>query len=202
MAEADFGKDQVCPECRAVFKVVWAVDPRSGEKVARRISGIRVPAGSFEVRCSCGQPLVARREHSGRTVTCPVCRAPMTLEAYRDPQTLHTRIRRRGPVEATAVAATSLGNTTARRNAPPGGQDILCPCGEYLRVYEAHLDKQAMCPACGTLMKLERSKDPQTSATQVRPRIVGKGTPPPRPPDPPPGPARPDPDAWSLEDFQ
>ena len=126
----------------------------------------------------------------------------MTLEAYRDPQTLHTRIRRRDPAAATVVSATSLGKSAARRSAPPGGQDILCPCGEHLRVYEAHLDKEAMCPACGTLMKLDRSWDPQTSATQVRPRIVGKGTPPPRPAEPPPEPPKPDPDSWSLQDFQ
>ena len=56
VAEADFGKDQACPACRAVFRAVWALDPRSGEKVARRISGVRIPPGSFEVRCPCGQP--------------------------------------------------------------------------------------------------------------------------------------------------
>jgi hypothetical protein len=39
-------------------------------------------------------------------------------------------------------------------------------------------------------MIMEKSKDPQ-SITTVRPRIVGKTEPPPRP----------DPDAWSLSDF-
>jgi hypothetical protein len=49
-----------------------------------------------------------------------------------------------------------------------------------------------MCPACGVLMKLDKHKDPETSVTTVRPRIVGKAEPP----------ARTDPDDWSLSDFQ
>jgi len=48
-------------------------------------------------------------------------------------------------------------------------------------------------------MKMEKSKDPQTSITQVRPRIVGKGEPPPKAsPPPPPSPGT---ERWSLNDF-
>ena len=194
------GRDQTCPSCGATFKVVWAVDPKSREKVLTRIpakgDAIRIPAGSYKLVCACGQPLVARKDLAGKKVKCPVCGASMTIERYKDPQTLETKVRRAGeepPLskETLIISAHSLGRTTRRRKAPTGAQDILCGCGEYLRVFSEHLEKKVMCPACGTLMKMEKSKDPQTSITQVRPRIVGKGEPPPRP----------DPDAWRMEDF-
>jgi DNA-directed RNA polymerase subunit M/transcription elongation factor TFIIS len=199
------GREQSCPSCSASFKAVWAVDPRSREKVLSRIAStgkdFRIPVGSLELVCSCGQVLVARKDQAGKKVKCPVCGKSMVIERYKDPQTMETRVRRAGeggsaatPTAAgeTAVfTAKPLGRTTRRRRAPSGAQDILCGCGEYLRVFVEHLEKKVMCPECGTLMKMEKAKDPQTSITQVRPRIVGKGEPPPRT----------DPDQWSLDDF-
>jgi hypothetical protein len=55
-------------------------------------------------------------------------------------------------------------------------------------VFAEHLEKKVMCPACGTLMKMEKSRDPQTA---IRPRIIGKIDPP----------KRHGPDDWSLSDF-
>lgn len=196
---AMIGREVVCPACVATFKVVWAVDPKTREKVLTRVAAkgreIRIPAGSHELVCSCGQVLVARKDQAGKKVKCPVCGASMVIERFKDPQTLETKVRRQGESqvkEATAIIpAKPLGRTTRRRKAPSGAQDILCGCGEYLRVFAEHLDKKVMCPECGTLMKIEKSKDPQTSITQVRPRIVGKGEPPPKT----------DPDQWSLSDF-
>lgn len=196
------GRDQTCPSCAAVFKVVWAVDPKTREKMLTRVpakgNAIRIPAGAHQLVCSCGQPLVARKDQAGKRVKCPVCGASMVIEKYKDPQTLETKVRRqetKAPEakanETAYVAAKPLGRTTRRRKAPMGAQDILCQCGEYLRVFAEHLEKKVMCPACGTLMRMERAKDPQTSVTTVRPRIVGKTEPP----------ARPDPDQWSLDDF-
>jgi uncharacterized Zn finger protein (UPF0148 family) len=195
-------REQACPSCAATFRVVWAVDPKSREKVLARVPpkgyAIRIPPGSHQLICSCGQPLVAKKEQAGRRVKCPVCGASMVIEKYKDPQTLETKVRRAAEKGAEAktgetavIAAKPLGRTTRRRKAPSGAQDILCGCGEYLRVFEEHLEKKVMCPSCGTLMKMEKAKDPQTSITTVRPRIVGKTEPPPRP----------DPDQWSLEDF-
>ena len=196
------GQDQTCPSCALIFRVVWAVDPKTREKVLTRLpakgEAIRIPAGSHKLVCSCGQPLVARKDMAGKKVKCPVCGVSMTIEQYKDPQTLETKIRRLGSEEkktatgTAIISAHSLGRTTRRRKAPSGAQDILCGCGEYLRVFAEHLEKKVMCPACGTLMKMEKTKDPQTSITQVRPRIVGKEVPPPRA----------DPDAWSMEDFR
>jgi len=202
------GREQTCPSCAATFKVVWAMDPKTREKVLSRVPakglGIRIPAGSHQLTCSCGQPLVARKDQAGKRVKCPVCGAFMTVESYKDPQTLETKVRRQdekgSPAranETAVIAAKPLGRTTRRRKAPTGAQDILCQCGEYLRVFAEHLEKKVMCPACGTLMKMEKSKDPQTSVTNVRPRIVGKTEPPARP-----DPAKPDPDDWSMADFQ
>jgi len=194
------GRDVVCPSCVATFKVVWAVDPKTREKVLTRMAAkgreIRIPPGAHELVCSCGQVLVARKDQAGKKVKCPVCGASMIIERFKDPQTLETKVRRQGEAppakEGTAIiAAKPLGRTTRRRRAPSGAQDILCACGEYLRVFAEHLEKKVMCPECGTLMKMEKSKDPQTSITQVRPRIVGKEEPPPKP----------DPDQWSLSDF-
>src|SRR5687768_4961625 len=101
--DADFGRDQTCPSCGARYKLMWATDPKSRERVPARVpvdaagagsKAIRIPAGSFELACACGQTLVARREHVGKRVKCPVCGAFMEVEKYRDPQTFETRIRR------------------------------------------------------------------------------------------------------------
>lgn len=200
---ASVGREMTCPSCALPFKAVWALDPRTREKVLTRVAAkggaIRIPAGSHQLICSCGQVLVAKKEQAGKRVKCPVCGASMVIERYKDPQTLETKIRRqeeKGTAvkanETAVIAAKPLGRTTRRRKAPSGAQDILCQCGEYLRVFAEHLEKKVMCPACGTLMKMDKSKDPETSVTTVRPRIVGKTEPP----------ARPDPDDWSLSDFK
>lgn len=199
VAPEGVGRDQTCPSCAATFKVVWAVDPRSRARILTRVpdkgNAIRIPAGSQALSCSCGQVLVARKDQAGKRVKCPVCGSPMTIERYKDPLTAETRVRRQDTTvqrkgETTIVAAKSMGRTTRRRRAPDGAQDILCQCGEYLRVFADQMDKKVLCPACGTLMKMERPKD--GSATTVRPRIVGKQDPPPPT----------DPDAWSMSDFK
>jgi hypothetical protein len=199
---ASVGRGMACPSCSVAFKAVWALDPKTREKVLTRVAAtgaaIRIPAGSHQLICSCGQVLVAKKEQAGKKVKCPVCGASMVIERYKDPQTLETKVRRQEdrataarPNETAFIAAKPLGRTTRRRKAPSGAQDILCQCGEYLRVFAEHLDKKVMCPACGTLMKMDKGKDPQTSVTTVRPRIVGKTEPP----------AKVDPDEWSLSDF-
>jgi DNA-directed RNA polymerase subunit M/transcription elongation factor TFIIS len=190
-------REQTCPSCSAKFKVLWAVDPKTREKILARVpakgNAIRIPAGSQELVCACGQVLVARKDQAGRRMKCPVCGGTMTLERYKDPLTLETKVRRQDAAspkgETSFIAAKSLGRTTRRRRAPEGAQDILCQCGEYLRVVVEQLEKKVMCPACGTLMKLEKVEG---GATKVRPRIVGKTEPP----------APIDPDQWSMEDFK
>lgn len=196
---AAVGRDVSCPSCSASFKAVWAVDPKTRAKILMRVAkttGLRIPAGSQQLVCSCGQVLVAKKDQAGKRVKCPVCGAAMVIEKYKDPLTAETRVRRQETlasaegVETAYIAAKSLGRTTRRRKAPAGAEDVLCQCGEYLRVFAEHLDKKVMCPSCGTLMKMEKNTDPKAQTT-VRPRIVGK-TDPPKPADP---------DEWSMSDF-
>jgi len=196
VAATDVGQEQVCSKCKTSFKVVWAIDPKTREKVLTRLAAkggaIRIPAGSLELVCSCGQVLVARKDQAGKRVKCPVCGAPMLIEKYKDPLTAETKVRRSADLpgskkETAIIAAKPLGRTTRRRRAPEGAQDILCQCGENLRVFAEHLEKKVLCPACGTLMKMEKN----SSGTTVRPRIVGKTD----------VPAKADPDDWSLSDF-
>ena len=200
IAPAAVGRDLSCPACSAPFKAVWAVDPKTRAKILARVAGkgaaIRIPDGSKQLICSCGQVLVAKKDLAGKRVKCPVCGALMVIEKYKDPLTDETRMRRQeatgteGAVETAYVAAKSLGKTTRRRKAPAGAQDILCQCGENLRVFEEHLEKKVLCPECGTIMKMEKNTEPG-AITTVRPRVVGKTDPPPKA----------DPDAWSMSDF-
>lgn len=151
------GRPAACPACGRGIVPVWASDGRGG-RLAARADGLRFPAGTSEVRCDCGQPLVARPRHVGAAVRCPVCGLGLALELFRDPQTLETRVRRpavRGP-----------------RRPSLAGQDLLCACGESLRVTADHLGKQAQCPACGALIRLETARDPQTHRTELRARFV------------------------------
>src|SRR5262245_16473757 len=169
IAPAAVGRELSCPACSAPFKAVWAVDPRSRAKiltlVAAKGGAIRIPAGSLQMVCSCGQVLVAKKDLAGKRVKCPVCGALMVIEKYKDPLTAERRLRRQeatgseGPVETAYVAAKSLGKTTRRRKAPSGAQDILCQCGENLRVFAEHLDKKVLCPECGTIMKMEKNTE-------------------------------------------
>ena len=195
VAASAVGREITCPSCSASFKAVWALDPKTRAKILMRIAanaGIRVPPGSHQLVCSCGQVLVAKKDQAGKRVKCPVCGSPMIIEKYKDPLTAETKVRRQEtdpsgePAETAYIAAKSLGRTTRRRKAPSGAQDILCDCGEYLRVFAEHMEKKIMCPSCGTLMKLEKSQ------TTVRPRIIGKIDPP----------TRHDPEDWSMSDFR
>ena len=168
-----FGRPMRCASCSGSFKVVWGIDSRTKKKVPVTIdiSGERrpvfkIPPGAQELVCPCGQHLLAKAHQVGKRVQCPVCRAWMKLERYKDPQTLETRIRR--------IDAKARPSEAAKAPVKKDVQDILCTCGESLRVAPEHLGKQAQCPACGAVMHLEGRRDPQTSVTTVAPRIVGQ----------------------------
>jgi hypothetical protein len=117
--------------------------------------------------------------HAGKGVVCPSCRKSLRFEKARDPQTLRTVLR---PVDPKELDKKSK----KRLSFPP--QPLLCTCGTRLLVTAKHWGKRAQCPACGTLMKLEKEKDPQTLRTSLHPRVVGKAPPP-------------DLESWSLDDF-
>ena len=173
-------------------------NPESGGSPAPPGGGRAAPGGAggkprdssietFEVACTCGRKLLARREHAGKQVACSGCAKVWRLEQYRDPQTLDTRLR------TAPIAAKKKSPATEQGPLSGKGQDLLCVCGHSLRVRREHLGRQAQCPACGTLMRLEKDRDPQTQHTVVRAKVVGRSSPPP---------PRPEKSDWSLEDFR
>ena len=192
-----FGKPLPCKECHDSFKVVWAIDPKTRKKVPVTLpqtshltdqtpKPFRIPPGTEELICACGQHLLAKPEQAGKKVQCPVCARWMKLERYQDPQTRETRIREVDPRGRQGEPGTPAG---PQGSAPL--QDILCTCGEVLRVFQEHLGKQAQCPSCGSLMRLEPVQDPHTRATTVHARIIGRVS----------KPQSGDTEAWSLDDF-
>jgi DNA-directed RNA polymerase subunit M/transcription elongation factor TFIIS len=171
------GKAFACPGCGREDRLVWAKG-QDGSRLLVKLSGLRAAPGTFLVACDCGQPVIARREHAGKILACPICKASLPLERAKDPQTLETKIRRRPASTSTMTAA-----------AQPG-EDVVCLCGQSLRISREHLGREAMCPHCGAKYHLEAARDAQTGMTRVLPRFKGQGAPP-TPPS----------DAWSLDDF-
>jgi len=179
-----FGRPRLCPSCQVPFKIIWAFRPGTRERAPLFLragaspSSIRIPAGAREVVCLCGQHLLARGERRSGPARCPVCDRLLHLEDSSDKEGSGTRVR----------AVGSPPGETAAKGAYPG-EDMLCLCGESLRVSAEHLGRQGKCPRCGAIVKLERERDPQTGRTRVRPRFVSK-------------PEEASPDRWSLEDFK
>lgn len=177
-----FGRPIRCKRCSGSYKVVWGLDPKTKRKVPVTVHGsdtskrlFKIPPGSEELICRCGQHLLARHDQVGKRIQCPVCGNWLKLERYKDPQTLQTRLR---TVESRINRLPEIPTLASSSSPEKGIQDILCTCGESLRVRPEHLGKQAQCPACGALMRLEGKKDPETSLTVVHPRIVGQAEPP------------------------
>jgi hypothetical protein len=191
-----FGKGLACAECHEPFKVIWALDPRSKKKVPVSLSmnasqgsrdalPLKSHPGKLEVLCQCGQPLLVAPHQVGAPVRCPICSQAMKIEKYKDPETQATRVRRAKTAfrdSATAVPA---------KTPPLQVERILCTCGETLTVAPKHLGRKVRCPSCSTLMRLEETRDPQTSRTQVRPEVVGKAQ----------LPDESGQESWSLDDF-
>lgn len=115
--------------------------------------------GRFSIRCSCGAQVVV--DGRSRIVACPSCKAP--LRANRFTVTRGTPSREKRPPAPPG---------------PPSSHEIVCRCGERLRVRPEYLGRLAQCPRCGMRMKLEEVRDPQTLRAGVRAAEVPAGTPP------------------------
>ena len=176
-----FGRPLRCKACSGTYKIVWSLDPKSKKKIPLAVgdSGktqrvYEISAGAQEVVCRCSQHFLAWPKQVGKRVQCPVCATWLKLERYKDPQTQQTRLR---TVES-RINRLPEAPAPAKKSPEPDVQDILCTCGESLRMGAEHLGKQVQCPACGTLMRLEKKRDPETSVIAIHPRIVGKAEPP------------------------
>jgi DNA-directed RNA polymerase subunit M/transcription elongation factor TFIIS len=191
-----FGKISVCRECHESFRVIWAFDSRSKKRVPVRLPTsasraskashpLKMHPGRLEITCACGQLLLVARHQVGSSVRCPICSQAIKIEKYVDPETQTTRVRRAQP------AARDDKPAIPSKTAPLRPERILCSCGETLTVAAKHLGRMVRCPACGTLMRLEKTRDPQTSLTQIRPQVVGRARPPGESVQ----------DTWSLDDF-
>jgi transcription elongation factor Elf1 len=136
-----------CGACGNVFHVVLKLDPASKRKVAILIPkegpAPRKPAAPPPPREDAPAPRATR-------VARPAGR-PRPTEPPRG-----TRVR----PKPTAVKP------------PPGTQAAACPCGHTLFVRRRDVGSEVPCPGCGTTLRLEEARDPQTLAPVVRVRPV------------------------------
>jgi len=131
------------------------------------------PIGARAVRCPCGERLLVRLELVGREARCPKCRQVLTLEGFRDPQTCVTQIR---PVVAREGGHGPVAPLQAAQPEPQGGgAELTCPCGRQLPVTGAAAAREVTCASCGSVIPIERHRDPQTLVTTIR---VRPGAPP------------------------
>jgi hypothetical protein len=101
-----------------------------------------------------------------------VCGTWLKLERHKDPQTLETRIR---AVESRINRLPSA--PQAKVDPDPALQDILCTCGESLRMATEHSGEQIRCPACGAQMRLEKERDSETTIIAILPAVIDKAEP-------------------------
>ena len=147
--------------------------------------------------CDCGQTLEIVRALEGKEYACPACGRAVKMEKAHNPHTGHTVIRPRfGPVtppprsEPKPPAEESVVEFVEEeepRVAPQSSsvQEVFCPCGEALLVASEDVGKNIQCPTCFTLMSVDLLRDPNTGASGLRVRAIGKM----------------DQDTWSLSDF-
>ena len=174
-----FGRPLRCKACSGAFKISWSQETGSKKKVplAVRESGppprvFEIPPGAQEVGCRCGQHFLVWPRQVGKRVQCPSCRTWLKLERTKDPQTLETRIR---TVESRINRLPSV--PRGKETPEPALQEILCTCGESLRMGPEQSGAEIRCPACGAGMRLERDRDSETSVIAIYPPIIDKAEP-------------------------
>jgi hypothetical protein len=179
VAISAFGRPLRCRDCRGTFKLFWKQEPGSKKKAPQAVADsgthprvFEIPAGAQEVGCLCGQLFLAWPRQVGKRVQCPACGTWLKLERHKDPQTLETRIR---TVESRINRLPSA--PRAKAIPEPNHQEILCTCGESLRVGTEQSGEQIQCPACGVLMRLERERDSETSIIAITPPIIDPAEP-------------------------
>jgi hypothetical protein len=181
MDVGSIGRPFTCGACRGRFVAVWGIDPKSKKAAtiafeASQVSprGFKIPPGTFELPCPCGQRLFARPRETGKRVQCPVCATWLKLEHSKDPQTLETRIR---VIKSRLNQLPAVPPAQAEANV----ESILCSCGQTLRVEPTTSGNQAQCSACGTQIRLEMNQDSVSSCIVIDPRAAQRAEPAERP---------------------
>jgi hypothetical protein len=179
---ASFDRPLRCRACSGSFKIVWTVDPQTHRKIPRSVSDsgpaprvFEIPAGAQEVACACGQHFLAWPRQVGKRVQCAVCGKWSKLQLYKDPETLSSRIR---IIES---RLNRLPSAPPKQGSPkPDLQSILCTCGESLQVGAGNSGERIQCPACGTLMRLDKDPDTETSIIAIYPQTAENAEPSPK----------------------
>jgi predicted RNA-binding Zn-ribbon protein involved in translation (DUF1610 family) len=189
-------KNTRCPGCgkwMIVEKPRQAPRPPAAPRAAPAPSPLAAAArpyrsptlvGAEAVDCFCGERVLVRSGLLGKEAQCPACGKVLKLEAFKDPQTFVTRIRpsaaqidQPGPVASLELLARRSGESPG----VPGMPEAVCPCGQRLSVSKA--DREYACPGCGRIVKMQKTRDPQTMALSFKAVFAD-----PRQPDPEPEP--------------
>jgi len=118
------------------------------------------------IACTCGAQVRIDRQSNDGVYICSACKAALRL----------TPPPPGSPSNGGASSASGL------RPSPGAALEIVCKCGEHLRVRPEHVGRRVQCSRCGVQMKLERVRDPQTLDLMIRASEV----PPEREPESPP----------------
>jgi phage FluMu protein Com len=171
-----FGHPQVCRTCKISFTVGWKKD-RAGHAVpvavaqarksAQRDAGVPDASPKLFLVCACGYRRPVPPAEAARNNRCPGCGKWMFVEKPASP-----RSSKPPPLPPTPLRPAPPPGPRPSEPPPPetpiGARAIRCPCGERLLVRLEFVGREARCPGCNRVLKLEGFRDPQTFVTQIR----------------------------------
>ncbi len=156
------------------------------------------PGSLLTLKCSCGYQRQAPAKDAGQGQRCPGCNKWMVVEkpsgTKRKPaksavlpgslaMPLPPEFKRLNPTPpkptsspAAPVPEAPTAKTVPAPQLPPGAQLVECPCGERILVRSKHVGKEAKCPACDRILKLEKKRDPQTMVFTISPTEVAQSS--------------------------
>ncbi len=157
-------KSPRCPGC-GKWMIVGQAPAAPRREPSREPAPSPDPALSMALSCSCGYRRAVRPEQARKNTRCPGCGKWMIVEKPRPVAPPPS------PVSVPTKPPTPVPLSPAR---PYHSQTLVaaesaeCPCGERVLVRSGLVGKEAKCPACGRVLKLETFRDPQTFLTRIR----------------------------------
>jgi len=112
----------------------------------------------FQVRCACGAESAVDISTFGRPLRCKACSGTFKIVWNQEP----------GSKKKIPHAVRESGPPPRVFEIPAGAQEVGCRCGQHFLAWPRQVGKRVRCTACGTWLKLERYKDPQTLETRIR----------------------------------